>query len=91
MDVVKTNIEKIGGSVILDSILCKTSDSQDISLVIINVNNRRIAVKVDRFYKECEFVIKSLTGPLAHIEGFSGATVTSQGKVVLVLDPLKLF
>jgi len=170
MDVVKTNIEKIGGSVILDSVLgkgttvtirlpltlavskglevetngerffipldyitetvkissdsihrykdiemaiirgellpiadlgtllgltryssCKANNSKEISLVILNINSHQIAVKVDRFYNEREFVIKPLTGPLAQIEGFSGATVTSQGKVVLVLDPLKLF
>ncbi|RLB06497.1 MAG: hypothetical protein DRG59_07850, partial [Deltaproteobacteria bacterium] len=44
-----------------------------------------------RFYNESEFVIKSLGNGIAAVEGFSGATVTGEGKVILVLDPPKLF
>ena len=66
-------------------------DQNELSLVILNVNNRQLAVKVDRFYNESEFVIKSLGNGIAAVEGFSGATVTGEGKVILVLDPPKLF
>ena len=66
-------------------------ESPELSLVILNVNNRQLAVKVDKFYNENEFVIKSLGNGIAAVEGFSGATVTGEGKVILVLDPPKLF
>ncbi len=66
-------------------------ESSELSLVILNVNNRQLAVKVDKFYNENEFVIKSLGNGIAAVDGFSGATVTGEGKVILVLDPPKLF
>ncbi len=62
----------------------------ELSLVILNLNGRKIALEVDRFFNENEFVIKSLEGSLAGIKGLSGATVTGEGKVILILDPLRL-
>ncbi len=67
------------------------NEAPELSLVILNVNNTQLAVKVDEFYNESEFVIKSLGDGIAAVEGFSGATVTGEGKVILVVDPPKLF
>ncbi len=70
--------------------LSDTKEKSDLSLVILNLNGRKIALEVDRFFNENEFVIKSLDGSLAGIDGLSGATVTGDGKVILILDPLRL-
>ncbi len=67
------------------------TDNLELSLVVLNMNGKKAALIVDCFYTENEFVIKPLTGSLAKIPGLSGATITSSGKVILILDPLKLF
>jgi len=61
------------------------------SIVILNVQNRKIGVVVDEFFNEDEYVIKSLSMGLNEIEGVSGAMITGEGKVHLILDPIKLF
>jgi len=75
-----------------------TSDSNsdirsgaELSVVVLNMNGKKAALVVDRFYTESEYVIKPLSGALSKISGFTGATITSSGKVILVIDPLKLF
>ncbi len=65
-------------------------DAKEIPLVVLNLGNRRLVLRVDRFYNESEFVLKPLVGPLEGLPGFSGATVTGEGKILLVLDPPKL-
>ncbi|MBA2848074.1 chemotaxis protein CheA [Thermosulfuriphilus ammonigenes] len=65
-------------------------DSGEIPLVVLNLGAKKLALKVDRFYNESEFVLKPLTGLLEGLTGFSGATVTGEGRVLLVLDPPKL-
>ena len=67
-----------------------SSDGGEVSLVVLNLGNRQVAVRVDRFYNESEFVLKPLIGPLEKLAGFSGATVTGEGRILLVLDPPKL-
>ncbi len=66
------------------------NDKDEMSLVVLNLGNYKLALKVDRFYNESEFVLKPLIGPLENLSGFSGATVTGEGKILLVLDPPKL-
>ena len=63
----------------------------EIPLVVLNLGHKKMAVKVDAFYNESEFVLKPLEGPLKSLSGFAGATVTGEGKILLVLDPPKLF
>ncbi len=65
--------------------------NREISLVVLNMNGTKAALAVDCFYTENEYVIKPLSGSLAKIPGLSGATITSSGQVILILDPLKLF
>ncbi|MBF0102624.1 MAG: chemotaxis protein CheA [Desulfobacterales bacterium] len=60
------------------------------ALVIIDVLGRRFALEVDRFYREEEYVIKTIGGALGDIPELIGATITSEGKVILVINPLKL-
>ena len=58
--------------------------------MVLNLGNRQVALRVDKFYNESEFVLKPLIGPLEKLAGFSGATVTGEGRILLVLDPPKL-
>ncbi|MBF0495488.1 MAG: chemotaxis protein CheA [Deltaproteobacteria bacterium] len=60
------------------------------SLVILNVAGQKTAVEVDLFFKEEEYVIKNIEGPLGTFPEFMGATITSEGKIILVLNPLRL-
>ncbi len=68
-----------------------TDRHNELSMVVVNLNGRKVALAVDTFYTEREYVIKPLTGSLAKIPGLTGATITSSGQVILILDPLKLF
>jgi len=68
-----------------------SKEKGEISMVVLNMNGKKAALSVDSFYTEREYVIKPLAGALAKIPGLSGATITSSGKVILILDPLKLF
>ncbi len=61
------------------------------AVVILNIKNQKIGMVVDNFYNENEYVIKPLTQALGTIEGVTGAMITGEGKVHLILDPLKLF
>ncbi|ETR69252.1 MAG: hypothetical protein OMM_09772, partial [Candidatus Magnetoglobus multicellularis str. Araruama] len=79
----------------LSQILMLHSDSQPSddglrSMVILDVLGLKSALVVDRFYREEEYVIKTIDGPLGQFSEFMGATITSQGKVIMVLNPLKL-
>lgn len=65
--------------------------NQEVSLVVLNMNGTKAALAVDCFYTENEYVIKPLSGSLSQIPCLSGATITSSGHVILILDPLKLF
>jgi len=66
-------------------------NKDELSMVVLNMNGIKVALEVDRFYTESEYVIKPLSGALSKIRGYTGATITSSGEVILILDPLKLF
>ena len=67
----------------------RRNPNHELNIVILNLNGKKIALEVDRFYTENEYVIKPLSGALSKISGYSGATITTTGKVILILDPLK--
>ena len=50
------------------------------------IGSQRFGVVVDRLRAQEEVVIKSLGDFLADIGGVAGATITGDGKVVLILD-----
>lgn len=85
-------IKKLSSLLDIDSVRKSYNrrENGEISLVILNINGRKLALEVDQFYNESEFVIKSIEGVLACIDGLSGATVTGEGTVILVLDPVSL-
>src|SRR5262249_57589854 len=61
-----------------------------LSIVTLRTGRRTLAVVVDEFLSKEEIVIKNLGTFLQGVGPFSGATVTGQGRVILLLDSLKL-
>jgi chemosensory pili system protein ChpA (sensor histidine kinase/response regulator) len=57
------------------------------ALVYVNNGEREIAVIAERVIEAREVVIKPLTGLLARMTRFSGATILGDGSVVLILNP----
>lgn len=55
-------------------------------VVVVGVGDRQIGVVVDRLRSQEEVVIKSMWDYLTAIKGIAGATITGEGKVVLILD-----
>ena len=62
------------------------SDNENRFVIIINIGEKNIAIAVDNLYGEEEIVIKPLGEMLKDVEGIAGATITGDGKVVLILD-----
>ena len=61
-----------------------------LAVVALRTGRKTLAVVVDEFLNKEEIVIKNLGAFLQGIGPFSGATVTGQGHVILLLDSLKL-
>ena len=59
-------------------------------VVTLRTGRKTLAVSVDEFLVKEEIVIKTLGGFLQGVGPFSGATVTGEGRVILLLDALKL-
>ncbi|WP_029893336.1 chemotaxis protein CheA [Desulfohalovibrio reitneri] len=71
-------------------------DEEDLDLlpmVIIQDNDRRLGVVVDRLLERQEIVIKPLGQYLSdfNLKGLSGATIMGDGSVVLILDPHEMY
>jgi two-component system chemotaxis sensor kinase CheA len=55
-------------------------------VVVAALGDRRVGVVVDELRSQEEVVIKSIWDYLENVKGVSGATITGEGKVVLILD-----
>ncbi len=55
-------------------------------VIVVRVGERNIAIAVEDLYGEEEIVIKPLGELLKDIPGIAGATITGDGKVVLIID-----
>jgi len=55
-------------------------------IVIVRVGEKNIAISVEELYGEEEIVIKPLGKLLENVQGIAGATITGDGKVVLIVD-----
>ncbi len=55
-------------------------------VVVAALGDRRVGVVVDELRSQEEVVIKSIWDYLETVKGVSGATITGEGKVVLILD-----
>lgn len=57
------------------------------ALVFVNNGEREIALVADRVIEAREVIVKPLTGLLARMTRYSGATILGDGSVVLILNP----
>ena len=55
-------------------------------VVVVNAGGRQIGFVVDQLIGQEEVVIKALGAKLHGLEGLSGATITGDGKIALILD-----
>jgi two-component system chemotaxis sensor kinase CheA len=63
----------------------------EVSIVVVKTSFGRFGLIVDRFHKNMELAIKPAPGPLAGIDVISGVSIMGDGKILLVLNPDKLF
>jgi len=63
-----------------------SSSPEECYVVVIAIGERYFGVVVDRLRAQEEVVIKSLGEFLSEVKGVAGATITGDGKVVLILD-----
>jgi len=61
-------------------------DHDSMYVVVIGLAEKRVGVVVEKLFGQEEVVIKPLGHYLSDIDAVSGATVTGDGKVVLILD-----
>lgn len=66
------------------------SESDEISVVVLRSTGNLIAVQVDQVVGQQEIVIKQLSGPIPKPVGVAGATVISDGSVMMIADVLEL-
>ena len=67
------------------------TDIQDYnSLLLVRSGNERVAVHVDELFGNREMVVKHIGPQLARISGITGATVTADGAIVLIVNPVQL-
>jgi two-component system chemotaxis sensor kinase CheA len=59
-------------------------------VVVAALGDRRVGIVVDELRSQEEVVIKSIWDYLETVKGVSGATITGEGKVVLILDTSEL-
>lgn len=65
----------------------KAKDNSDMETVLIaEVGDSRVAIRVDDVIGQQEIAIKALDRLLKGIRGFSGATILGNGKITLILD-----
>jgi chemotaxis protein histidine kinase CheA/ActR/RegA family two-component response regulator len=65
------------------------ADSKRQSVLLVETGEGREAVVVDEVQGGREIVVKHLGAPLGKVHGVSGATLTGDGDVVLILNPLE--
>ncbi len=59
---------------------------QEGHVVVVNAGGRQVGFVVDQLIGQEEVVIKALGAKLHGLEGLSGATITGDGKIALILD-----
>jgi chemosensory pili system protein ChpA (sensor histidine kinase/response regulator) len=62
--------------------------SLPLPVLLVQCNDRHVAVQVDAMAGTREIVVKSLGPQFATVQGLSGATILGDGRVVLILDLL---
>jgi two-component system chemotaxis sensor kinase CheA len=66
-------------------------ETEILNVVVIQDNDRRLGLVVDRLLERQEIVIKPLGAYLGDVKGISGATIMGDGSVILILDPHEIY
>ena len=74
----------IGGN--MDESAAARSTDREIYVVVVALAEKKVGIVVDNLYGQEEVVIKSLGDYRLGYKGISGATITGDGKVVLIID-----
>lgn len=64
----------------------KVEDNSNQYIVVLSLGERKIGLIVDKLIGQEEIVIKSMGDFLRNLKGISGATITGDGKVILIVD-----
>lgn len=59
-----------------------------LNVVVLQVRGKLFGLKVDQLIGRSNIVIKSLTDNFRAVKGLSGASITGDGEVCLMLDPV---
>lgn len=62
------------------------TDGSLLQVLVVSYNNRRLGLIIDRFLRQQNIVVKSLSKPLDTIDLFGGVTLLGSGQLCLVLD-----
>ena len=74
----------VGGN--MDDSAAAHSTDREIYVVVVALAEKKVGIVVDNLYGQEEVVIKSLGDYQLGYKGISGATITGDGKVVLIID-----
>jgi chemosensory pili system protein ChpA (sensor histidine kinase/response regulator) len=58
--------------------------------LLLRTGDQRVAVEVDDLLGNQELVVKNIGSQLARVVGIAGATVSGDGEIILILNPLAL-
>ena len=72
-------------------VTCHMHEHSTLSVVVIQDNDRRLGLVVDKLLERQEIVIKPLGSYLGDLKGISGATIMGDGGVILIMDPHELY
>src|SRR5690606_1609751 len=59
-------------------------------ILLLQTGSDRLAVHADTLIGPCEVVVKDIGAQLSRIPGIEGATITGDGNIVLLIDPVRL-
>ncbi|TDN38542.1 chemotaxis protein CheA [Hymenobacter sp. UV11] len=62
------------------------TDGSRLQVLVVSYGNRRLGLIIDRFLRQQNIVVKSLSKPLDTIDLFGGVTLLGSGQLCLVLD-----
>jgi two-component system chemotaxis sensor kinase CheA len=70
----------------LNELFEMSDDREKEFIVIVKIGEKNIAIAIEDLYGEEEIVIKPLGQLLSDVPGVAGATITGDGRVVLIID-----
>ncbi len=59
-------------------------------ILLLQTGSDRLAVHADTLIGQCEVAVKDIGAQLSRIPGIEGATITGDGNIVLLIDPVRL-